>query len=354
MNTEPRNNFRADPLPDPAMDDADYQKVLDAARAYCDLGLFAEAEAELISINVPTRWHDRFESARCGVAYAVGDLEKVIGLGFARCHREALQPPNDYIMLATALHTAGRWREAVVINQLKIHRHGARPSDYYGIACYYGRALQMEKTLSNLVTGLGDYPNYLKALVDSDLQPFWTRLASLKHTPEVLEALRSPALSGLSRMTLRETTGLVWDPLDTQALPPGFGRWIVTGPDSLNRMLSDGAPAQVKLRFKQWILARARANQHILRQAVQAARLHYDSLWNDPKYAKYSTKKVNRYTLTDRARQIFYDQLRKLYEETTDPALRQEYHEELLDLAHSALIATMLEDDEDDFPPKTR
>lgn len=68
MNTEPTNDTRTHFLLDPPMDNADYQRVLDAACGYESLGLLVEAEAELASLDVPMRWRDRYESVRCRVA----------------------------------------------------------------------------------------------------------------------------------------------------------------------------------------------------------------------------------------------------------------------------------------------
>lgn len=272
MSTEP-NRLNAPETKAPRSEYAadECQRIMRRAHGFYELGLYADAAAELETIQPSAASRMRVARVRSLTAYAMGDMPRVVALG--NDYRTVPgQPASFYSALAIALHNCGRWQEAVEAEEMRMRQYGATPDDYYGLACYYGKALQMEPALLHLAKGLhGHAPNCLKALVDSDLQPFWARLPFSRLTPRMQEVLRSPAFMALSRTLLTAQTKFNFDAVDRPRLPAGVGRWMEFDQGSYLLELSPSAPPGIRRRLHEWSLGRARATRHLVRRAVQRA-----------------------------------------------------------------------------------
>ena len=317
------------------------QALIERAHGFYLLGLYAEAAQELAAISPPEHWQVRVASLKCRVAFAMGDMQTVVALG-SGYHRTPGQPASFYSVIAIALHNCGRWREAVEAEEMRMSQYGATPDDHYGLACYYGKALQMEPALLQLAKGLRDHaPNRLKALVDTDLQPFWTRLPFTPLTPRMKEVLYSPTICALRSTSLSGAIALQFDAAERASLPAGFGRWLEFDQVSHLLKLSPSAPAGVRQRFTEWGRNRALATLRLVRRAMQRVRPPQPSPEQRAEYLKLSTVPLPGYSLSERDLRMACDTLLRLRDTSIDPELRSEYHDELCDLTHSRLIESM-------------
>jgi hypothetical protein len=252
-------------------DDAVIAKEIRAAGGYFQLGMFAEAESALDAIPVPPDWLPYLDGARCQVAYALGKMERVIEFGARHC-TGAETHPLLFHLVAIALHQTGRWREAVEMMWLFSRHFLPCSSTRYGIACYLGRALEMERALMFLETAIEFDQSYQrKALIDTDLQPFWARLAQETLTPRMRRILTSHSFRRLASIPLRDTREFTWDIADRKALPAAFSKWMRVNPAKLRLEMAAATPIAIKRHFAEWTLSRARASQRLLRRAIQRA-----------------------------------------------------------------------------------
>jgi hypothetical protein len=272
MNTE-TNPILPDSKPPPNDHTAeDCQAILRRANGYRFLGLHAEAAAELDTIRPPESWRACVTAVRCSTTFAMGDMLRVVALGCGYMRTPCL-PPAFYSLLAIALHNCGRWQEAVETELMRMNQYGATPDDHYGLACYLGKALQIEPALLHLIKGLrGCSDNALKALMDTDLQPFWARLLFTPLTPRMREVLLSPGMVELSRLKVPGRVTLTYDAADRPRLPAGAGRWMEFDGVSYLLTLSPSAPLEVRRRLREWSVSRIRATRRLVRRATERAK----------------------------------------------------------------------------------
>lgn len=270
------NSANSDPIWLPAVkekeafDDEVIAKEIRAAGGYFQLGMFAEAESALDAILVPPSWRPYLDSARCQLAYALGKMERVVEFGAPHCKGSETHPLL-FNLVAIALHHMGRWQEAVAMMQLFMRHYQPHSAAQYGIACYLGRALQMNKALTFLEKAVGsDGSLRRKALIDSDFQPFWSRLAHEPLTPEMKLTLTSDSLREMATMKLHELREFTWDIPDKQKLPAVFGKWMRVNPVMLHLEMAAATPPAIKRHFAEWTLSRARASQRLLRRAIRS------------------------------------------------------------------------------------
>ena len=342
MNTDPTQTNAPDWKPPPAAHTAEEcQSLMQRAHGFYQLGLYADAAAELEEIRPPEAWRAPVANVRCLTAYAMGDMPRVVALGNEYRHTAGL-PENFYSVLGIALHNCGRWQEAVDAEKMRMCQYGETPSGHYGIACFYGKALQIEPALMHLFKALRGCPDYrIKALVDSDLRPFWTRLPFVPLTPPMKEVLYSPVFCGLRRTKLTAAVTLEFDAAERATLPAGFGPWLEFDQVSYLLELSPSAPKHIRRRFMEWGLNRARATLRLVRRAMQRVMPPQPSPEQRAGHLNPSPVPLPGYSLSERDLRRAYDTLLLLRDSSTDPELRQEYHDELCNLTHSRLIESM-------------
>jgi hypothetical protein len=253
-------------------DDEDAKRVADRAHGYFHLGMFDEAWEILESVTGSPALEVHLAGSRCLVAYARCDMEAVVAVGLPHCGNPVLHTLIDNLV-ATGLHHCDYWREAVCVLCASMSQHGRTHGAHYGLACYLAGGRQFEEALTNLESGIRHHPsNARKSLVDSDLQDFWEYLAEGHLAPPMREILQSDSFRELAHLELTPASIFTWDVMDQKNLLPEFGRWMRTNPKTLASEMLPAAPPEIRRRFAEWSLARARTSQRLLRRAIQRAR----------------------------------------------------------------------------------
>lgn len=149
------------------------EDILKTAIGLKDLGMFREAEAELLRIPPSADNYNNALGVLLRIRLALGDYERAIETGSELLERD---PESRLSALNTsiALTFAGRFKEArrLMEELTKLGEYGS--GEAYEMACLESRLGNFDEALSWLESALWRSSSYpAKALVDSDLQPLW-------------------------------------------------------------------------------------------------------------------------------------------------------------------------------------
>ena len=276
MKNKPNQNefIAVDPPQAEGWDEAWLLAQCRTAQAYHELGMLDEAEAALqLPVGTPEHWGGLTSAGLGLIAWARGDMQAVVDIAYPWRH---LTPQRQiwFGMVAAALKNCGRIPEAIALQKQGIALNGLSPNDCYNLACFYTQAHRYEEALAILLEGLSwDSFDRNKALVDSDLQPLWTRLPELCKSPHFSSLANSLGLILLADHEFQPATMAFWDPVDRENLPAAFGRYLVYYPATSLYRIEPSAPGDVRRNFKDWTHARARTNLRLVRRAVQHCRI---------------------------------------------------------------------------------
>lgn len=152
-----------------------------AAQGYVELGLFAEARAELSCLSPDLQ--ERVDVIEITLLCLMGGhcWEEALTLAKKLCAQEPAEP-GGFIHAAFCLHELGRTHDAV-----EILSHGpgtlrTKPVYYYNMGCYHACLGQLDKSLTYLERAFemdGELRQHAKK--DRDLESLRDRLESLHH-----------------------------------------------------------------------------------------------------------------------------------------------------------------------------
>jgi hypothetical protein len=269
MNSEPNQTDTISPAQGGEWDPATLEQATATARGYYELGMFDEAEAAMeLPQEAPAHWRSLMEAGLARIKWARGDLEAFVQICYPWRYSRILSS-DWYSMVSSALMNLGRIPEAVDLTRQGMELNGAKPGDFYNLACFHTKAGQYALALEALIgQPVWHTSDQFKALVDSDLQPLWYRL------PELMAGILSPCpqvlalLNGLVQCPMQLPAEAVWDHPDRQKLPVAFGQWLIYSAKLRLLVMNPQAPGKVKRQFKQWTMDRARAARRLVRRAV--------------------------------------------------------------------------------------
>ena len=152
------------------------QRYLTAAEGYLELGMFPEAQGELLAMDANTRLRPEFLAVQLGVFQGLKSWAMMRNTA-QRLHD--LQP--DELQWSISLAYAIRRSEsldaarAALLGTLKQHPEEALI--YYNLACYDCQLGDLPSAQNHLDHALTLQPVYLQlAMEDSDLEPLWPKL----------------------------------------------------------------------------------------------------------------------------------------------------------------------------------
>ena len=127
----------------------DIHRHIAAAQGYIELGLHAEASAELSAL--PVSAHARVEVIELNVLCLMAEKrwEDAFALAARLCEQEPAEP-GGFIHAAFCLHELGRTAEALDFLGRGPAALRTKPVYYYNMGCYHAKLGQMDKALRYL------------------------------------------------------------------------------------------------------------------------------------------------------------------------------------------------------------
>jgi tetratricopeptide (TPR) repeat protein len=189
-----------------------------------NLGMFREAEAELLSIPPSADNYNEALGVLLRIRLALGDYDRAIETGNELLERDGKSRLTAF-NTSLALTFAGRHKDARRLMERLPNLGERRPGEAYQMACLESRLGNFEEALIWLESALRRSSSYpAKALVDSDLQPLWQSL--VKRHPSLPQAhvLLMPVFDDLRRFTGGGEHDFELDGNDLKQLPEGWRR----------------------------------------------------------------------------------------------------------------------------------
>lgn len=156
------------------------------------LGMFQEAQAELLRIPPSADNYNDALGVLLRVRLALGDYERAIETGYELLERDE-ECRLTVLNTSIALNFAGRFKEArrLMEGHTKLGECGS--GEAYEVACLESRLGNFEAALNWLESALRRSSSYpAKALIDSDLQPLWKSFERRQPTLPQAHVLLTP------------------------------------------------------------------------------------------------------------------------------------------------------------------
>lgn len=148
---------------------------VDAAKGWCELHAFAEANAELEAVTPESRAHPDVLEVRWQMYANQERWEEALDVANAFMRKTA-DRPEGYIYVASTLHGLGRMEEALAVLLQAVQRFPADEIVLYDLACLcclLGQSRDARGWLEMAIAVGGDAIKK-RALDDPDLESVWT------------------------------------------------------------------------------------------------------------------------------------------------------------------------------------
>ncbi len=189
-----------------------------------DIGMFQEAEAELLQIPPDADIYNLAQDVLLRVRLALGDYNGAVETGYDLLERGE-SSRLTVLNTSLALIFAGRLEDARQMMERLPELGEFHSGEAYQIACLESRLGNFEAALSWLASALRQSNSYpAKALIDSDLQPLWQSFETRQPSLPQSHILLRPVFDNLRQWIGGREQDIELDGNDLKQLPEAWRR----------------------------------------------------------------------------------------------------------------------------------
>lgn len=254
--------------------DVNNEYVIKTAIGLNDLGMFREAEAELLRIPPSVDNYNHALSVLLRIRLALGEYDRAIETGNELLERDG-QSRLTALNTSIALTFAGRFKEARRLMERSPHSAEQDLGKAYQMACLESRLGNFEAALIWLESALRPSSSYrAKALVDSDLQPLWQSFQSSQPSLPQAHVLLMPVFDDTRQWISGHEHDFELDGNDLKQFPESWRRLFrftaAVGTHSLHALTAAQHPQDHEACLA-WYRQRVETSLRCLERAREAA-----------------------------------------------------------------------------------